>query len=111
MVVLVSVVSAFFQGRRLWPRRAGDCGPKCVFAVFVRSFGPEPPGTFARPETPTLGSGDSSRRDFWSGARLCNGFGDFVTRGRRLGAGDSVSRPRILSISGGIFFSFLFCLR
>jgi hypothetical protein len=48
--------------------RAGDSGPKCVFAIFIWSFSPEPPGTFARPETPTLGSGDSSRHDFWSGA-------------------------------------------
>jgi hypothetical protein len=96
MVVLVSAVSAF--------SRAGDSslgGPetpaqKCVFVIFVRSFGPEPPGTFPRPETPALGSGDSGRRNFWSGARLCNGFGDFVTHARRLGAGDSIPQGQRL---------------
>jgi hypothetical protein len=78
-----------FQGQRLRPRRAGDSGPKCVLAVFVRSFGQEPPGTFARPETPALESGDSGRRDFWSGARLCIGPGVFLAHGQRLGAEDS----------------------
>jgi hypothetical protein len=69
--------------------RAGDSCPKCVFAIFVQSFGLEPPGIFVRPETPALGSGDSGRHNFWSGARLCIGLGVFLTLGRRLGAGDS----------------------
>jgi hypothetical protein len=76
--------------------RAGDSGPKCVFVIFVQSFGPEPLGTFARPVTPALGSGDSGRRDFWSGACLYIGLGVFLAHGRRLGARDSSPQsPRL----------------
>jgi hypothetical protein len=81
-----------FQGWRLQPRRAGDSSPKCVFAIFVQSFGPEPPGTFARPENPTLVSGDSGRCEFLGGACSSNGsqglFGAWpetlASKGRRL---------------------------
>jgi hypothetical protein len=88
MIVLVSIVSAF--------SRAGDSGPKCIFAIFVWSFGPKPLGTFAKMETLALGSRNSGRRDVWNGAHLCNGFRDFVTHGRRLGPKDSGPQGRRL---------------
>jgi hypothetical protein len=65
VVILVSAISAF--------SRAGDSSPKCVFAVFVWSFGLEPPGTFARLATPALGSGDSGCHEFLGGAHPSNG--------------------------------------
>jgi hypothetical protein len=62
-----------FTGRRVRPRRAGDSGPKCAFAIFVRSFGPKSLGTFARSETPALGSRDSGYHKFLGGAHPSNG--------------------------------------
>jgi hypothetical protein len=41
-----------FQGRRLRSRRAGDSGPKCVFAVFCPKIWPRTSVYFSRPKTP-----------------------------------------------------------
>jgi hypothetical protein len=44
MIVLVSAVSAF--------SRAGDSGPKCVFAIFRPGFWPGTSGYFSWPKSP-----------------------------------------------------------
>jgi hypothetical protein len=92
------------QGQRLQPRRARDSGPICVFVVFIWSFGPKPPGTFARPETPALGFGDSSHHDFLGGACPSNGSRSLLDAWPETWARDSrVSAQQRLVFVGDLY--------
>jgi hypothetical protein len=99
MVVLVLGVSAFYRAEDS-VLRGLETPAQNVFSLFSSEV-PKPLGTFARPETPTLGFGDSSRHNFLGGARPRNGSRSLLDACPETWARDSgPQRPKTPGCSG-----------